>query len=90
MPLNFFSGICQNGASSQDVSAAAVFGICDDVPRSRAYIDTATTSKWIAIVDNHNQYEVTFTSIDNCIEIRRPDGSMESRGMLSYNSSIVN
>jgi len=91
MPVDFFSGTCQNSVSSQDKTTATDFGLCDDVPRSRAYIDTTTPAKWIAVVVNHNQYEVTFTSIDNCIEIRRLDGSMESRcdGMLTYNDSIV-
>ncbi|MGI4872112.1 MAG: hypothetical protein ACRYFX_13150 [Janthinobacterium lividum] len=91
MPVDFFSGTCQNGVSSRDITTAALFGLCDDIPRNRAYIDTASPPKWIAIVENSPAYEVTFTSIDNCIEIRRPDGTMESRcdGMLTYDDSIV-
>lgn len=91
MPVDFFSRVCQNGLSSQDISTAAIFGLCDDRPRDRAYLDHTTPTKWIAIVDNRHQYEVTFTSIDNCIEIRRPDGTLESRcdGMLTYADSII-
>lgn len=91
MPINFFSGNCQNGDSSQDVTTAATFGICDDRPRLRAYLDYNTPANWIAKVENNHQREVTFTSIDNCIEIRRPDGNMESRcdGMLTYDDCII-
>lgn len=91
MSVDFFSGVCQNGLSSQDISTAATFGLCDDRPRDRAYLDYATPAKWIAIIDNRPQYEVTFTSIDKCLEIRRPDGTLESRcdGMLTYTDSIV-
>ena len=91
MPVDFFSGVCQNGVSSQDVSTAATFGLCDDRPRERAYLDHATPAKWIAVIDNRHRQEVTFTSIDNCLELRRPDGTLESRcdGMLTYATSIV-
>lgn len=91
MPLNFFAGTCDNGVSSEDITTEATFGLCDDVPRNRAYMDITRPHVWVAAVDNANRYEVTFTSIDNCLEIRRPDGTMESRcdGMLTYNTTIV-
>ncbi|RIY09817.1 hypothetical protein D0T11_11650 [Hymenobacter rubripertinctus] len=91
MAVDFFSGVCQNGDSAQDVTTAATFGLCDDRPRARAYLDHATPAQWVAVVDNRSEHEVTFTSIDNCLEIRRSDGNMESRcdGMLTYAGSII-
>lgn len=92
MPIDFFTGICQDGATpSQDITSAVKFGICDDIPRGRAYTDEIDSSKWIAEVDNPNAYTVTFTSIDNCIDIRRPDGNLDNRcdGMLTYEQSVV-
>ncbi len=50
-------------------------------------LDTENPSDWIAIVENSQEIEVTFTAIDKCIEIRKVDGSgMDKRcdGMLTY------
>ena len=85
MSVNFFELACQ------DLTNASQFGICDDIPGHRAYIDAADNTKWIAIVNNSNEYDVTFTAIDNCISILRPDGTMDSRcdGMLTFINTII-
>ncbi|MFN5514695.1 MAG: hypothetical protein ACK5CA_08085 [Cyanobacteriota bacterium] len=44
--------------------------------------------KWIAIVENCNKIEVTFTRIDKCIEIRESDGK-RCDGMLTYEDCII-
>jgi hypothetical protein len=69
------------------------FGLCDDPPPAKtpAYIDETDGSKWIAVVENEHRYAVTFTAIDNCIELLRPDGKMKQRcdGMLHYDATII-
>ena len=86
MPINYFE-LCQYH-SSQDR-----FGLCDDPPpeSNPAYIDETNNEKWIGIVNNPENKHVQFNAIDNCIDIRRPDNTMDSRcdGVLSYNSSII-
>lgn len=77
----------------QNISNSKKFGICDDPPPAQnpAYIDETDGSKWIAVVENEDRYAVTFTAIDNCIEILRPDGKMSRRcdGMLTFNSTVI-
>jgi hypothetical protein len=87
MSINFFDVDCQSKTNQPK------FGLCDAPSPSNdpAYIDTTDASKWIAIVENTNEIDVTFTAIDNCIKIRRADGTMDHRcdGMLTYQSHIV-
>lgn len=89
MPINFFAANCQTTTNNQ------LFGLCDTPPppNNPAYIDLDSINKpgWIAEVDNINSIAVTFTAIDNCIVIKRPDGTPESRcdGMLTYNNTVI-
>jgi hypothetical protein len=87
MSAEFFKAACQS------YSKRKRFGLCDDpAPAANpAYIDEVDGKKWIAVVVNENLYEATFTAIDNCIEIKRPDGKMAKRcdGVLTYESAIV-
>ena len=82
-----------NIAKCQTHSDNKIFGLCDDVApdKNPAYIDEIDGSKWIAVVENENRYSTTFTAIDNCIEIKRPDGNMGKRcdGMLSYKAAVI-
>lgn len=82
-----------NVESCQTTSDNKVFGLCDDSAPAKkpAYINEDEGSKWIAVVENEAKHPITFTAIDNCIEIRRADGKMEKRcdGMISYNKSII-
>lgn len=75
----------------QDVTQATYFGICDDKPHQRAYIDTTESGKWMAVIKNYTRQEVTFTALDNCIEIHKSNGKMESRceGAITYNDTII-
>lgn len=70
-----------------------VFGICDDPPPSEdpAYLDFVDAPKWIAWVDNNNGKNLTFTAIDHCIEIKRPNGETESScdGMLQHDTTLI-
>jgi len=85
MSINFFEDGCQ------DLTNQSIFGLCDDIPQHRAYVDIVDSAKWIAIVDNSKNLEVTFTAIDNCIEIKRADGSIDSRcdGMLTSTDILI-
>lgn len=89
MPIDFFKLSCQETTNVQ------LFGLCDDPPPSKspAYIEYDSINKpnWIAEVVNNKAINVTFTAIDNCIIIKRPNGEEESKcdGMLTFNDSIV-
>lgn len=69
------------------------FGICDTPPPPslKAYIDEANGQNWVAVVENFYQDKITFIPIDNCIETRRPDSTMDNRcdGFLYYDKTIV-
>jgi|SRR5581483_6315264 len=82
---DIFKALCQ------DVTDEKFFGICDDKPHERAYLDTEYPNKWLATVQNKSKKEITFTALDNCIEMRGIDGKMSSRceGLLTYNDTII-
>ncbi|MFT3678644.1 MAG: hypothetical protein QM791_00140 [Ferruginibacter sp.] len=87
MIINFFEAGCQT------FSDRRTFGLCDDPPPARnpAYIDEYNGAIWIAVVENEPGYDVTFTAIDNCITVERPDGTMAQRcdGLLTYNTTAI-
>ena len=75
----------------QDITQEKKFGICDDIPNHRAYVDLNNGSKWMTVVQNNSMLPVTFTALDNCIELRGTDGKMESRceGIITYGNTII-
>lgn len=87
MSINFFEVGCQTSSSRK------VFGLCDDPPPAAnpAYIDEADGTKWIAVVENEDRHDVTFTAIDHCITIIRPDGKPAKRcdGVLTHNATVI-
>ncbi len=87
MSINFFETKCQTFSSRK------LFGLCDDPPPASnpAYIDELNGAKWIAVVINKDRIEVTFTAIDNCITIKKPEGEFAKRcdGVLNYNSTVT-
>jgi hypothetical protein len=88
MIIDFFKTTCQTVTNEQR------FGICDDEDinvKTPAYINTDNESKWIAVVLNEGSKEVIFTAIDNCIDIFRENGDMESRCdvMLTCADSLI-
>jgi len=86
MPIDYFSN-CRTSSHNNE------FGLCDDQPplSNPAYIDEYNKSKWIGIVNNEQEKVVNFNAIDNCIDIRRDDMTMDSRcdGVLSYEKSLI-
>jgi hypothetical protein len=87
MSINFSEVKCQSSSNRK------LFGLCDDPPPAQnpAYIDEVDGAKWIAVVVNEELYDVTFIAIDNCIEIRRADNTMDKRcdGVLTYNETVI-
>jgi len=85
MPINFFDETCQE-LSIVD----SEFGICDNEDGSKAFVDRVNRDKWVATVDNSGKMELTFTAIDNCVEIMRDNGDMDKRydGMLTSEEHI--
>lgn len=87
MAIDFFQPNCTSSSNALE------FGLCDDPPPSNspAYIDEIDLSKWIGIVRNSKNKEVTFTAIDACIDIRRENGFLEKRcdGLLSYENILI-
>ncbi len=87
MSINFKVVKCQTNSNNK------LFGLCDDPPPASnpAYIDEDDGAKWIAVVVNDEHYSVTFTAIDNCIEVRRTDGTMDKRcdGVLRYDGNVI-
>jgi hypothetical protein len=87
MSNTIFDKKCQSSTSKK------LFGICDDqeFPDKPAYIDELNGSKWIAVVVNEDLFEVTFSAIDHCVELKRSDGKMEKScdGVLIYESNVI-
>ncbi|MDR1882517.1 MAG: hypothetical protein LBR26_07010 [Prevotella sp.] len=85
--INFFP------EEHKQVSKKKRFGICDTPPppAQKAYIDEANGQNWIAVVENFYQDSVTFTPVDHCIEIKRPDETMDNRcdGFLYYDTTVI-
>ncbi len=86
MPINFFKHDCQDRHVTD-----AEFGLCDEQNGQRAFVDRENRAAWVAVVENGNEHEITFTGIDNCIEIFRDSGDMERRcdGMLTSAEQII-
>jgi len=82
---HIFSSLCQ------DQTNEPIFGIKDDNNHERAYLDYGNGRFWLATIENTSRYEVIFTALDNCIELRKANGHLESRceGMLTYNDTII-
>lgn len=87
MPINYFESKCKTNSN------ANTFGLCDnpDPAKDPAYIDETNSSKWIGVVDNVNQKEVNFFALDNCLLIKRADGSKEKMcdGLLHYDNDLI-
>jgi len=69
------------------------FGLYDDPSpaQNKAYLKENEGETWIAVVHNDLRTEITFTAVDNCIDIYREDGKMEKRcdGFLSFETTII-
>jgi hypothetical protein len=87
MKVDFLKAACQTMTNQPR------FGICDDEDtnvKTPAYINTADESRWIALVLNPQSKNLVLTAIDNCIEVLRENGDMDSRCdvMLTSDDSL--
>lgn len=85
MPIDFFKDACKSESSKTE------FGLCDDIANSPAYIDENTKTKWIGVVKNPNGRDAQFYAIDNCLGLRRADGTLESScdGVLKESLNLI-
>lgn len=91
MSINFFDKKCQF------VTERKLFGLCDDSTHTKnatlkqAYLDEENGAKWIAVVNNGYNQRVTFTAIDNCIEIKSKNGKLAKRcdGVLTFDATVA-
>jgi hypothetical protein len=86
MNIDFFETCCKEPPRRD-----RQFGICDDQNGTKAYTDTADSSKWIAKITNNNEIHISFTPIDNCtIILKEGTNDKESTcdGMLTFKKSL--
>jgi hypothetical protein len=85
MPIDFFQNTCKTESKNNE------FGLCDDIPNQKAYIDEDNSGKWIGIVKNPESKKILFYGIDNCANIRKANGNLESTcdGVLKESSYLV-
>jgi hypothetical protein len=70
----------------------AEFGLCDDDNKEPAFVDITDKKKWIAtVVNSAPPKEIKFTAIDNCIDIYKENGEMDTRcdAILQYDSNLL-
>ncbi len=67
------------------------FGLRDDENSTPAYISHQDVNNWNATVNNPQHKNVTFTAVDNCLNIRGADGNLLSNcdGILTCLDSII-
>ena len=87
MPVDFFITRCQNSLNDK------LFYLYDDPPPANtlAYTSIIDKSKWIAKVINNREFNVVFIAIDNCLNIKKSNGQIDSScdAMLVYNNKII-
>jgi hypothetical protein len=85
MIVNFFKADCQQTTSEKK------FGLYDAEDKTPAKIKVTDEATWNATVINNSSKSVFFTAIDNCIDVLRENGEMDSRCdcMLTYDSNLL-
>ena len=85
MSVDFFKAVCQKTTSEKK------FGLYDAEDKTPAKIELTDESTWNATILNTDGKTVNFTAIDNCVDVYRENGEMDSRCdcMLTYNSTLL-
>lgn len=85
MSIDFFKSVCQKTTSEKK------FGLYDADDKTPAKIKLTDESTWNATILNNDCKMVRYAAIDNCIDVYRENGEMDSRCdcMLTYNSTLL-
>lgn len=85
MSADFFKADCQKTTNEKK------FGLYDAEDKTPAKINLTDEPSWSATVLNNGGKTVLFTAIDNCIDVFRENGEMDSRCdcMLTYDSTLL-
>lgn len=85
MSVDFFKAVCRKTTSEKK------FGLYDAEDKTPAIIKLTDESTWNASIINYGGKKVSFTAIDNCIDIFRENGEMDSRCdcLLTYDSTLL-
>ncbi len=85
MSVDFFNAVCQKTTSEKK------FGLYDAEDKTPAKIKLTDESTWNATIFNNTGKMVNFTAIDNCIDVFRENGEMDSRCdcMLTYDLMLL-
>ena len=79
MAINFFEANC---TSQTDES---IFGVYDVPPAELTFVDAHNWHLW---VDNPDPVMITFTAIDNCLNIPRAEGE-RCEAMITYRDVLI-
>jgi hypothetical protein len=85
MSVDFFKVDCQK------ITEEKKFGLYDAEDSTPAQIKLVDEQYWNATVLNDKAKKILFTAIDNCIELLRENGEMDSRCdvMLNYEGNLL-
>jgi hypothetical protein len=85
MSIDFFKVDCRKNTSEKK------FGLYDAENSTPAEIKLSDEPTWNATVVNNEGKTVLFMAIDNCIDVLRENGEMDSRCdcMLSYDATLL-
>ena len=85
MSIDFTKRACQT------ITRAQRFGLYDEDDKSPAMIKLIDEPTWNATVINSNSKTILFTAIDNCIDVFKDNGELDSRCdcMLSYDTTLL-
>ncbi|MGE5354785.1 MAG: hypothetical protein ACM3PT_00970 [Deltaproteobacteria bacterium] len=84
MSINFLKADCKQTTSEK------TFGLYDAEDKTPVVIKLTDEKTWIATVFNNSNKSIDFTAIDNCINVLRENGEMDSRCdcMLTYDTNL--
>lgn len=85
MSIDFLKANCKQTTSEKK------FGLYDAEDKTPAVIKLTDEKTWNATVINNSNKLIDFTAIDNCIDVLRENGEMDSRCdcMLTYDTHLL-
>jgi len=79
MAINFFQKECTDNTSE------SIFGIID-LPPATLVFDQA--ENWVVWIDNNKGINITFTAVDDCLNIPHAEGE-RCEAMLTYDNALM-